>query len=237
MEAIVVSRRLHEQVVAVLLRSIVAGEVAPGSVLPSEPEMSTRFGVSRSVIREALRVLGEKGLVEVRHGSGTRVTAPERWDALDPAVLKLLHGRGSSAAVLRDLLEARKNVECELAGLAAERADVADRADIGAAIATMRAALDDPATYVRGDSAFHRTLVRAARNRVLERMSQPMQELVSYAQALTDTIPGVLARALAEHEAIAAAIERHDAEGARREMRIHLTHTERDVIALTEAST
>ncbi|HYZ15753.1 MAG TPA: GntR family transcriptional regulator [Candidatus Acidoferrum sp.] len=58
--------------VAVLLRSIVSGEVASGSVLPSEPEMSTRFGVSRSVIREALRVLGEKGLVEVRHGSGTR---------------------------------------------------------------------------------------------------------------------------------------------------------------------
>jgi DNA-binding FadR family transcriptional regulator len=68
-------------------------------------------------------------------------------------------------------------------------------------------------------------------------MSQPMQELVSYAQALTDTVPGVLARALAEHEAIAAAIERHDPEGARREMRVHLTHTERDVIALTEAST
>lgn len=236
MEAPVVSHRLHEQVVAALLRSIVAGEVGPGSVLPSEPEMSARFGVSRSVIREALRVLGEKGLVEVRHGSGTRVTPPERWDALDPAVLRLLQGRGASSSVLRDLLEARKIVECELAALAAERAGDAEREALDEALVTMRGALDDPAAYVRGDSAFHRTLVRAAGNRVLERMSRPMQELVSYAQALTDTVPGVLARALAEHEAIAAAVARRDPDGARREMRIHLTHTERDVIALTESS-
>ncbi|HTJ26074.1 MAG TPA: FadR/GntR family transcriptional regulator [Candidatus Limnocylindria bacterium] len=235
MEGTVAPRRLHAQVADVLLRSIVTGEVAPGSALPSEPEMSARFGVSRSVIREALRVLGEKGLVEVRHGSGTRVTEPDRWDALDPAVLGLLHGRGPRAQVLRDLLEARKIVECELAALAAERADADDHAALEAALATMRGALDDPVRYVGGDSAFHRTLVRAARNRVLERMSEPMQELLSYSQALTDTVPGVLGRALTEHEAIARAVVRRDPEGARRAMRVHLTNTERDVIALSEA--
>jgi GntR family transcriptional repressor for pyruvate dehydrogenase complex len=98
----------------------------------------------------------------------------------------------------------------------------------------MRGALDDPQRYVGGDSAFHRALVRAARNRVLRRMSEPMQELLSYSQALTDAVPGVLGRALTEHEAIAAAVVRGDADGARRAMRIHLTNTERDVIALTQ---
>ncbi len=235
MDAIVTPRRLHVQVVEALVRSIVTGTIAPGAALPSEPEMSLRFGVSRAVVREALRVLGAKGLIEVRHGSGTRATAPERWDVLDPAVLAELRGHGASAAVLRDLLEARKIVECEVAALAAERADDADRAALEAALTTMRTALTDPPAFVVADSAFHRTLVRAARNRVLERMAQPMHALLSYSQALTDAIPGVLDRALAEHEAIAVAVARHDAAGARRAMHTHLAHTERDVNALTEA--
>ena len=195
MDAIAAPRRLHAHVVDALVPMIVNGELAPGSLLPTEPEMSTRFGVSRSVVREALRVLGAKGLIEVRHGSGTRVTLPERWDPLDPLVL----------SALRE------------------------------ALATMRAALDDPPRFVTGDSAFHLTLLRAARNRVLERMTQPMHELLSYAQALTDAIPGVLSRALAEHEAIAGAVVRRDAAGAREAMRVHLAHTQRDVIAITEA--
>jgi DNA-binding FadR family transcriptional regulator len=79
--------------------------------------------------------------------------------------------------------------------------------------------------------------VRAARNRVLERMAQPMRELLSFAQALTDAVPGVLGRALAEHEAIAASVRNRDPVGARRAMHLHLAHTERDVIALMEDAT
>jgi DNA-binding FadR family transcriptional regulator len=235
MEAIGVPRRLHAHVVEAVVPMIVGGELAPGSLLPTEPEMSARFGVSRSVVREALRVLGEKGLVEVRHGSGTRVTTPDRWDPLDPLVLSTLRGRGVSAAVLHDLLEARTIVECEVAALAAERADREERAALQAAIDTMRASLDDPPAFVRGDSAFHLTLLRAARNRVLERMTQPMHELLQYAQALTDAIPGVLTRALADHEAIADAVMRRDAAGARNAMRAHLAQTQRDIISITEA--
>ena len=236
MDTIGVPRRLHAHVVDALVPRIVSGELAPGSLLPTEPEMSARFGVSRSVVREALRVLGAKGLIEVRHGSGTRVTTPDRWDTLDPLILLALRERGASASVLHDLLEARTIVECEVAALAAERANPAERDALQAAITTMRESLHDPARFVTGDSAFHLTLLRAARNRVLERMTQPMHELLSYAQALTDAIPGVLARALAEHEAIADAIARRDAPGAREAMRVHLAQTQRDIIALTETT-
>jgi DNA-binding FadR family transcriptional regulator len=236
MDAIAAPRRLHAQVVDAVVRMIVGGQLAPGSLLPTEPEMSARFGVSRSVVREALRVLGEKGLIEVRHGSGTRVTTPDRWDALDPAVLAALRERGASATVLHDLLEARTIVECEVAALAAERANPQERDALQAAITTMRESLDDPARFVTGDSAFHLTLLRAARNRVLERMTQPMHELLSYAQALTDAIPGVLTRALAEHEAIADAVSRRDPDAARNAMRTHLAQTQRDIIALTETT-
>jgi DNA-binding FadR family transcriptional regulator len=235
MDTLGAGRRLHARVVDALVPMIVGGKLAPGSLLPTEPEMGSRFGVSRSVVREALRVLGAKGLIEVRHGSGTRVTTPDRWDPLDLAVLSALRATVPSATVLRDLLEARTIVECEVAALAAERADAGHHAALNAALATMRASLGDPPRYVTGDSAFHLTLLRAARNRVLERMAQPMHELLSYAQALTDAIPGVLSRALAEHEAIAAAVLRRDAAGAREAMRVHLAHTQRDVIAISEA--
>ncbi|MEA2688197.1 MAG: GntR family transcriptional regulator, transcriptional repressor for pyruvate dehydrogenase complex [Candidatus Eremiobacteraeota bacterium] len=235
MDAIGIPRRLHAHVVDALMPMIASGELPPGSLLPTEPEMSARFGVSRSVVREALRVLGAKGLIEVRHGSGTRVTTPDRWDPLDPQILGALRGRGPSAAVLHDLLEARTIIECEVAALAAERADAEQRDALRDAVETMRASLDDPERFVSGDSAFHLTLLRAARNRVLERMTQPMHELLRYAQALTDAIPGVLTRALADHEAIAEAVLRRDAAGARDAMRVHLAQTQRDIIAITEA--
>jgi DNA-binding FadR family transcriptional regulator len=234
MDAIATPRRLHAHVVDVLVPMIVSGELAPGSLLPTEPEMSARFNVSRPVVREALRVLGAKGLIDVRHGSGTRVTTPDRWDPLDPLVLGALRGRGASAAVLHDLLEARTIVECEVAALAAQRADANDRAALDDALATMRASVGEPPRFVTGDSAFHLALLRAARNRVLERMTQPMHELLSYAQALTDAIPGVLTRALGEHERIAGAVARRDAAGAREAMRDHLAHTQRDIISITE---
>ena len=235
MDAIGVQRRLHAHVVDALVPMIASGELAPGSLLPTEPEMSARFGVSRSVVREALRVLGEKGLIEVRHGSGTRVTTPERWDALDPSILGVLRRRGASAAVLRDLLEARTIIECEVAALAAARRGPADLAAVEAALVVMRSGVADPPRFVTGDSAFHVALLHAAGNRVLERMTQPMHELLSYAQQLTDAIPGVLGRALADHEAIAAAVARGDAPVARDAMRAHLDQTRHDIISLTEA--
>ncbi|MDQ6926923.1 MAG: FadR family transcriptional regulator [Candidatus Eremiobacteraeota bacterium] len=234
MHAIGASRRLHARVVDALLPMIVGGKLAPGSLLPTEPEMGARFGVSRSVVREALRVLGAKGLIEVRHGSGTRVTTPDRWDPLDPTILAELHAGGPSVMVLHDLLEARTIVECEVAALAAERASQEQRAMLDEALQLMRDSLDDPPRYVTGDSAFHLALLKAARNRVLERMTQPMHELLQYAQALTDAIPGVLTRALADHEAIADAVMRRDAKGAREAMRAHLLQTQRDIISITE---
>ena len=231
MDAIGATRRLHARVVDALVPMIVGGELAPGSLLPPEPEMSARFGVSRSVVREALRVLGAKGLIEVRHGSGTRVTAPERWDTLDPAVLGALRGK-AGVQVLQDLLEARTIVECGVAALAAERVQPEHRAALEDALATMRGALRDPPRFVTGDSAFHETLLHAAGNRVLERMTQPMHELLFYAQALTDAIPGVLGRALADHETIAEAVLRGDAAAAREAMRTHLAQTQRDIMSL-----
>ncbi len=127
----VASRRLHEQVLDALVESIVAEKFASGDSLPSEAEMCEVYGVSRSSVREALRVLAEKGLIEVRHGLGTRVNPPERWDFMDAVVLSARRKSGAMAPIFDDLHEARKILECEVAALAAERASDEDMARLG----------------------------------------------------------------------------------------------------------
>ena len=229
--------RLHSRIVDDLLARIVAGDLPPGAALDSEPEMSAHYGVSRTVIREAMRVLDAKGLIDVKHGSGTRVTPPATWDPLDTAILAMRRERGQLGTVLADLIEARRIIECEVAALAALRHKAEQRARIGTQLAIMQRALADPAVYVRADTTFHDTLVEASGNRVLVRMMEPIHELIHFGQAITDAIPGTLERALRDHEAIAVAVAARDANAARAAMRIHLDRTERDIATLAEAST
>jgi len=227
--------RLHAQVVDDIVGRIVSGELPPGSLLPSEPDMSVNFGVSRTVVREALRVLGAKGLIDVRHGSGTRVTPPDRWDPLDASILTVRRERGQLGAVLQDLIEARGIIECEIAALAAVRHAPHHRRRIETLLVAMRDALDGSALFVEADAGFHDTLVAASGNRVLMRMMEPVHELIHFGQSLTNAIPGILARALADHEAIATAVFARDADAAREAMRRHLRLTQRDIATLTES--
>jgi GntR family transcriptional repressor for pyruvate dehydrogenase complex len=228
------SVRLHAQIVDDLVGRIVSGELPPGSTLAAEPEMSARYGVSRTVIREALRVLDGKGLIDVRHGSGTRVTPPDRWDPLDMAILAIRRERGQLGAVLADLIEARRIIECEVAALAAQRHDATQRAVVESQLVVMRATLEDPKRYMLADAAFHDTLVAASGNRVLMRMMEPIHELVHFGQMITDAIPGTLLRALHDHESIAAAVFTRDPSAAHTAMRAHLDRTERDITSLVQ---
>src|SRR3712207_72595 len=85
--AVIPAGRLHEGVVLQIARQITESSLEPGTVLPAEPELARRFGVSRTVVREAVRTLSSQGLIAVRHGSGMRVQPPDRWRYLDPLVL------------------------------------------------------------------------------------------------------------------------------------------------------
>lgn len=232
---IVAPRRLYTEVVQRIVERIVDGKYPPGCALPSESEMSEQFGVSRTVVREALRVLGHKGLIDVKHGSGTRVSARERWDALDTALISAQLGNGAIVSVMHDLLEARTIVECGAAGLAARRAQPPDLARMRAALATMADALHDSPRYAAADALFHRAVMEAAGNKVLLRMAEPMRELLEFAVGMTDSVQGALTRALADHQAIYRAIERGDAAGARAAMLRHLMKTERDLNRLMPA--
>jgi GntR family galactonate operon transcriptional repressor len=232
-ESNVAPKRLHEQVMRAITERIVTGEWAAGASLPSEAELCVQFGVSRSSVREALRVLAEKGLIEVRHGLGTRVNPTERWDFLDALVLSVRRQHPTTAMVgmIRDLIEARRIVECEVAALAAERATHADLEWLHQALQGMRHSVNDSTAFAEADFDFHRALLETTRNRVLIRMADPIRELLEYSLQATDSVADSLSRALADHEALFDAVKAHDPEAARAAMRAHLDSTADDVAA------
>src|SRR5215210_1012590 len=102
------NRRLYDTVVHQIARQIISGALPPGTALPAEPELAQRFAVSRTVIREAMRVLVSKGLLTVKHGSGMWVQSSDTWDHLDPLVLFEQLETGQDDGLLDEVIEVRR---------------------------------------------------------------------------------------------------------------------------------
>jgi DNA-binding FadR family transcriptional regulator len=224
---------LHREVMLVLIGDITGGVVSEGERLPSLTQLATQFGVSTGVIRECQRALAERGLLSVRHGRRAVVNSEEEWDLFDPDVLAALVRGDRASRALGEYLESRRILEVEAAGLAAERATPAALQRLAEAFDVMRTAAErartNPAAeplYENADVAFHRAIVRAAGNRTLARMAEPIH------RALTATFPALarpqtrFERGLPEHARILAAISNGDAAGARQAMRDHLLTVE-----------
>jgi len=224
------TKRLYRQVMGVLLGEIATGALPPGHRLAPEPELAAHYGVSRGVMRECLRGLEERGMLEVRPGSGTRVLPETAWDVLDSDVLKALVDTGTAASALIELMECRRVIEVEAAGLAAERATGEDLIEISEALTRMvaatKAAEPNPAAetlFRDADVAFHAAVISAAGNRALSRLVRPIQPaLVQARQPLARPGAARLERALPEHKAILNAIASRDPDGARAAMAQHL---------------
>src|SRR5262249_42971176 len=126
-------RSLHGQVAHDIGRRILGGLVKPGELLPSETELSQQLGVSRTALREAIKVLAGKGLIESRPKTGTRVRPRESWNFLDPDVLTWAFDGNAAEHYIDELYELRRVIEPAAAAFAAERASVADIARMEAA--------------------------------------------------------------------------------------------------------
>jgi GntR family transcriptional repressor for pyruvate dehydrogenase complex len=225
--------RLHEDVARSLLAAIVADEIAVGDWLPREVDLADRFGISRGTAREVVHSLRLRGVIDVRHGQGAWVQAEDRWNLLDPDVLRagvLVPGR---AALLNEVIECRAMFEPEAAALAAERAQPEDVGELLQHVDAMRearspqrrgAAAED--ARIGAEAAFHDRLAVAARNRPMRRMLEPVHLALATARhVITDSDQDATLRA---HERIARAVERHDPAAARRAITA-------DVNALTRA--
>jgi len=180
------ANQLPAGVVRQVVRSLARGIFAPGQRLPKEDQLALRFRVSRTVVREAMRVLVAKGLVEVRQGSGTRIADFERWHLLDPMLLLELMQSARHADLVRELTELRRIFEGEAAALAAVRRSAADLAHLEELCAEMTPALVDAERFTTLDVAFHEGVLAAAHNRLLREALGPLTSVLYSARLLTN---------------------------------------------------
>ena len=210
-----------------LLEMISSGEYQPGDRLPPERILVEQIGVSRTVVREALNLLETRGLIRIEHGRGAVVSA-NGAHALHKNLGFLLR---MQPGTLWELMEMRKALEVEVAGLAAERSTTDDIAVMRDVLDRMRENINAPKGYVDADVEFHNLLARSARNRVFLMMMEPIVDLLLASRRLTGSKEANAKRALRAHEAILKKVEAKDVEGARMEMRKHMMTTEHDMRA------
>jgi len=226
----------------ILLADIVGGSFSTGERLPPETELVQQFAASRGVIREAVRGLEERGVVSVRHGHGAIVMSPRSWNLLDKDVLVAVLETSASAQVLAELLECRRILEVEAAGLAALRASGDDLTSMADAVVRMTAVASRPewtlATddlFHEADMAFHNAIFMASGNRILLHVVEPIQRALHAMRRRLARPEARLERALPEHKAILSAIASRSPEQARAAMTAHLDTVERYLEEFTAA--
>jgi len=229
-------RGLHGSLVETLGRRIVHGWVAPGEPLPTEPLLAAEYDVSRTAVREALRVLAAKGLVEARPMRGTRVRPRRDWLLLDPDLLRWSVDDGDAGQLLHDLLDVRLMLEPEAARLAAERSGPQDREAVEAAYADLAASLESAEAFVEADLAFHRAVITATGNPLLGELAAAVEAGLRLARRVQVRVAGD-ARPLPEdplpgHLAVVRAIVTGDGDGAERAMRRVVESAARDAEAV-----
>ncbi|GHG47604.1 MULTISPECIES: FadR/GntR family transcriptional regulator [Amycolatopsis] len=187
-------RNLHARIVDELGRLIVEGALGDGQPLVPE-ELGRRFSASRTVVREALRVLESKGMVTARPRVGTWTLPPEAWDAIDPDVIAWRVGGPGGREHLRELLELRLAIEPQAARMAALHRRPDELSAMAAAYAQMADA-EDTAAFEAADAQFHAALVRAAGNTLIAQLQvpvvaalraqgEPVDTLVAHSRVLT----------------------------------------------------
>jgi GntR family transcriptional regulator, transcriptional repressor for pyruvate dehydrogenase complex len=217
--------RLYEQIVQQIEESITSGELKEGNQLPAERELAQQFGVSRTAVREAVKTLREKGLVEAYPGRGTFITngsARSIQQTLDRMI------RSGQAEGTVHLTEVREILEPEIAALAAQRVDEEMLFAMREAIAVMDAARKDSEAFIEGDLDFHLALAEAAANPLILSLIDSIVGLLREQRTRTYFVEGGPERGQYHHRRILEAIEHRDAVGAREAMRAHLLQVRED---------
>lgn len=193
---------------------IVRGDNQPGDVLPRAEEMAQELGVSRTVVREATRVLMEKGLVELRQRAGTRVRERVYWNLVDPEVMAWQREAGPDLQFFRDVSEVREAIEPKAARLAATRATREEVAAMESLFGRMEESIDDPDTYARVDLELHSTILRATHNALLAQLSNTISEGLVASRDVTVRSPGANRASMPLHSEVVRAIAERDGERA-----------------------
>ena len=216
--------KLYKQVADQIQELIVSEALRPGDKLPGERELAEQLGVSRTVVREAIRLLSVRGLVEVKPGCGTYVREPSPRDAAAP--IELLLKLRQCPNFLDNLYEVRHMIEVEVAGLAAERATGEDFAAMEAAIEGMRAHVGDADRFVHHDLVFHSALADATHNDLFSILLNAISDLWSKGAMLAYQAPSAAEDSLAHHCNVLQHVKAQDQEKARQAMREHIRQSQ-----------
>ena len=204
-------RNLTQSIVHDLGRQVVTNVFSPGNPFPAESELCRRYGVSRPVLREAVKMLTAKGLLASRPRQGTSVQAEARWNLLDPDVLHWLLERKFDNSLLIEFTQIRLAIEPEAAALAAVAADAGQLRDLRHAIWRMEAAErgeDDP---LLSDIAFHVAILHASGNRFFAQLDEFVETALRFSIRRTNLTKGVRLASVADHRRVADAIVAGDA--------------------------
>lgn len=210
-------------VVDELVDAIVSGRLAPGDALPPEGPLSEQFGVSRTVVRESVKRIEEKGLVTIARGRGTEVRPITEWNTMDRVVLTALIKHDETLGILDELSVVRAQLESVMAGEAARLRSDEQVAELDEALRRMRESTADEETFRAADVAFHETVMELSRNRLASNIARTLMDraLESSRYHGVDT-PDAFAVTLHEHEAVHAAISEGDAIRAQDAMNSHI---------------
>src|ERR1700683_2472304 len=225
--------RLYEQIVEQVEESILSGQLKPGDQLPAERDLAQSFGVSRTAVREAVKTLREKGLVEAYSGRGTFVTNGTSQAIRQSLDLMIRINKQDGSA---NLAELRMVLEPEIAGLAAPRIEDQLLSTMREAVAVMDRNLHDPDAYVEADLDFHLALAEAVGNPLILSLLDSIVGLLREQRSRIFNIEGGPQRGQHHHKRILAAIEHRDSGAAREAMRAHLQQVLQDSSSPTTRS-
>ncbi|WP_395449365.1 FadR/GntR family transcriptional regulator [Aminobacter sp. UC22_36] len=208
--------RVLPDVVRAIAAEVLAGNYPVGSSLPSENDLCTEHGVSRTVIREALKTLAAKGLVLSRPRIGTVVCERDNWNIIDPQVLEWHAPNTLDPKLFDSILETRRAIEPLVAELAATRASLQEIADLELAWKGMEDAGSDVARFARSDAAFHQVLYGACHNPIFRQIGGMIETALNFALEATANSVDRRDEAVRVHYGVVEALRMRDATAARR---------------------
>lgn len=215
--------RLASLVVEELASRIIAGRLAEGEILPTEGALCDEFGFSRTVMREGLKLLEERGLIRVEQGRGTTVQPRDSWNLLDPTVLRIALECDDDLTLLDDLIAVRRLLEVDMTRAAASRLTPGDLAELAQDVERMAQATHDYREFQRLDQAFHATLMQGSGNEVGRTIVRAIHRHAGPNPRLS--APGAeasLASTVKGHRAILAALVARDGDLAATRMADHI---------------
>lgn len=218
---------LSEEVSRKLRDLILVKKLKPGEKLPNELDLSRMMGVSRSTIREAIKILASHNVIEVVRGRGTYVSEQPGLMA-DPLGIQFLVDKN----LLKSLFEARILLEPRVAFLAAERANRTDLKKIRESIVRMEKLMETQSSYKTEDLHFHKTIAKATQNPIIQRIVPIINDSIVQGYFETRDIPGSPQKAIKAHTMIFEAIKNGDAPGANHWMERHLQEALSDILSI-----